>query len=289
MLDSRIRRMGVFCLAVAAGVCFSRAVSVGLHLPRDGRRAWRGGDLGADGLRSLEVAVVLGWIVGVDEDDRAAWLLDRRRGLSFFTLALVVSVSFSAVSDQASLQGDLTDLSYWSTVGIASLACSATVLSGLLASQFCTAWFTLSRVAFAAYAGMMLAMTATYSLAVSLALLAVRDGTDVRAPHLHHLYIGLVLAATSRFNRVHSGVLLAVGVGLFCQGVGAYGFAGVVNEPAACRLITIPGGTSGMWASLIGCSLDSGPASASVELTFQVCPTDGASMQIARSLVSCRS
>ena len=51
--------------------------------------------------------------------------------------------------------------------------------------------------------------------------------------HLHHLYIGWALAIWADFNAPLSAVTLAVGAGIFVQGVGAYSFAPIFT-PHQC-------------------------------------------------------
>ena len=60
--------------------------------------------------------------------------------------------------------------------------------------------------------------------------------------HLHHLYLGWGLALWADVNEPLSAVTLAVGAGIFVQGVGAYSFApvfsplGCFETPAAAEL-----------------------------------------------------
>ena len=94
-----------------------------------------------------------------------------------------------------------------------------------------------------------------------------------------------MLACCARFDRWHSGVLLAIGMGIFAQGVGAYGFAPLLSV-AACRQVSMASGTAAGWASQFGCSLQSISTTPAL-LTYTVCPVDVASLQTARAL-SCR-
>ena len=52
-----------------------------------------------------------------------------------------------------------------------------------------------------------------------------RRDTPGSAFHLHHLYIGWLLAQWGAFNRWPSGALLAIATGIFVQGIAAYEFA----------------------------------------------------------------
>lgn len=57
-------------------------------------------------------------------------------------------------------------------------------------------------------------------------------------PHFHHFYIGFIIASFAQVPGWASDVLFAVGLGLFVQGIGSYGFAPMV-APKSCALATM--------------------------------------------------
>ena len=100
--------------------------------------------------------------------------------------------------------------------------------------------------------------------------------TQLRAPHLHHLYIGLVVASFGCIDRLESVLLMAIGSGVFVQGLGAYGFAplAVVSD---CKTVALPVPMAKSLALGSGCTWEDAlqPLSAMVRLI--VCPADTAS------------
>jgi hypothetical protein len=105
----------------------------------------------------------------------------------------------------------------------------------------------------AAYAASRLLLLAFFG---SSAVVLRRQHVDM---HLHHLYLGWSLALFAELDHWLSAVTLAVGSGIFLQGVGAYSFAPifqvgshwVVKQPAAvgsgnCRVLLAPGSGGGV-------------------------------------------
>jgi hypothetical protein len=200
-------------------------------------------------------------------------------------LSIAVSAGFSSLSSVPGLQVDLSDFGAWTSFSWAVAACGVTILCSLVASQLVTAFFTLSRGAFGAYVGGLGGIGVVYALACGLAADSYSAARDVRQPHLHHHYIGIMLAACARFDRLHSGALLAVGVALLTQGVGAYGFDSLV-EPGACRLVTFPRGENlQSWAGMVGCQLPASTSLVVAPVRYRVCPADGVALRISQALV----
>lgn len=99
------------------------------------------------------------------------------------------------------------------------------------------------------------------SCAASLLFLSWRG----HALHVHHLYLGLAMAVWADTNRPVSAVLLAVGTGIFIQGLGAYSY-----EP-----ITLPLGCfDTASASDIECAF----ASDGADFSLRICPAAGRSI-----------
>ena len=188
-MHKRTTRMGVFCAVPLAVYAITRLTARLGRLPVDGRKAFLGGDFAADVPRLLEVAVVVGWLVGVDEPARARWLGAPRRCLPLVCLALVVSPLFSLLSSVPGLQVDLTDVRAWSSLALSLFACGGVIICSLLAAQLYTAYFSLRRIELYSYLAQLAAIGAVYGIAVGAAARSYHVNADVRAPHLHHLYV----------------------------------------------------------------------------------------------------
>ena len=289
--NRRVLRMAAFVAVPLAVYFLTRLTSLRLNLPEDGRRTAFGADWALDVPHLLEASVAVGWLAGVDEDERARWLgrVYRRgvvafplRAALFLVLALGVSPAFSILSSVPAFQDDLSSVGDWSAAGLAAVVVGLVFVGSLFLCQLVTGYYTLSRSGFLVYLGTLAAIAAVYGGTVGVAALAYRDGRETRKTHVHHLYIGLMLACGARFNRLHSLILLAVGVGLFAQGVGAYGFAPLAAV-VGCRHVAFPPGSASQWASLAGCQLP--VAFGGTALKVDVCPEDVESMRAAQALL----
>lgn len=260
---------------------FTRLTSLQLHLPEDGRRTAYGADWALDIPHLLEASVAVGWLIGVDDDERARWLSSPPRAVALLLLSLGVSPCFSVLSSVPAFQDDLSAVGEWTSAGLAAVSLGLSAVGILFVCQLVTAYFTLSRAGLSVYLATLAAIGVVYGATLGVAALAYRRGMETRKTHVHHLYIGIFLACAARFNRLHSLILLAVGLGLFGQGAGAYGFAQLAAV-AGCRHVAFPPGSAGQWASIAGCQL---PATfGAAALRVAVCPEDVASLRAAQAL-----
>lgn len=78
----------------------------------------------------------------------------------------------------------------------------------------------------------------------------------------HHLYLGWALALWADFNEPLSVATLAVGAGIFVQGVAAYSFAPVFSSGGCFETPA---------AADVKCHFEAASA-----FTLQICPADGA-------------
>jgi hypothetical protein len=262
-------RMAAFLAVVLSGYIYARLLSLCGRLPHDGRRSWRAGDVALDLPHLLEAALAVGWLTGIDKPRRASWLAERRQLLFFLAVFIATPPVWGAINNLPGFGVDLTNVSKWGGEAKASLSLACIVGAGALSAQLYTAYFTLRVRSLYVY-------VATQTCCVSLYLLAVlvvrTDKLELRMAHMHHLYIGLLLASFAQFNRWHSGVLLAIGMGLFVQGVGAYGFAPLV-EPTGCKLVALPVSYASSLTEASGCQL-SVALDPSTLLRVQVCPAE---------------
>lgn len=218
-----VLRMGAWSGMLCLGYVLTRFCVLYARLPSDGVRIWSAADFSDDISRLLAYGVVLGWLVGVTQPDRAAWLFSRRR-LWLWVVYLGTQPCFAAFGEVKGLQHSLADLSQWGTL-------AWTIIPAALAlGAACAVWHVwhacraLKPMECALYAGSRLGTLIFYVLSYTLFEKQRRD-TPGSAFHLHHLYIGWLLAMWGAFNHPLSGGLLAVATGIFVQGVAAYDFA----------------------------------------------------------------
>jgi putative Mn2+ efflux pump MntP len=138
----------------------------------------------------------------------------------------------------------------------------------------------LPRAAYRAYLATRLAILAAYCAAMAAVSVAYDAGRELRHGHLHHLYVGVVVASFARFNHPFSGALLALGAGVFVQGVGAYGFAPLLTE-AGCQVIRMSVPMAKRLAEAAHCQWSEALVGGVTHLNFNMCPTDGVSLRAA--------
>ena len=226
----------------------------------------------ADVGRLLESGVVLGWLLGVDEAARFRWLRSRRAAPWMLPLFFGVGPAYSAMNSVHGLQVSLADLGAWGATAWVALGVGALAAAALLGWHVRHAWRTLPRAAAAAYFASRAAPFVFYGIAVGAATAAFDGGHEMRSAHLHHLYIAWALAACARFNHPVSGALLALAAGVFVQGVGAYGFAPLV-EAAGCRTVALPESAAMGIALSAGCTWNSALLPTGFA-RLRVCPAD---------------
>lgn len=228
----------------------------------------------ADVGRLLECGIVLGWLLRVDEAHRFRYL--SRRCAWLLPLFFAVGPAWSAMNAIPALQVSLMDLGAWRAQTWAALGIGAVVVAALLCWEAVHAWRSLPPRACAAYAASRVAPFAFFGIAVGAAQRAFDDGHELREPHLHHYAIAMSLAAFGRFNRAPSAILLALAAGVFVQGIGAYGFAPLL-EPAGCKNLTLPSGVGAGIAYSAGCRWN--PSLVGDFVRLRVCPADAAALQ----------
>ncbi|GAB4813808.1 hypothetical protein N2152v2_000854 [Parachlorella kessleri] len=233
----RFLLMAAWLLALAAGYGVER-VACQLKLPYDCIRRADLYEFYSDFSNMALYGTVLGWFVGITDLDRFRWLSSRRRWY-VWAVFLGTPPAYSAISN---IPGLRHDLAHWARWGPAFIAVESVALAGILgvvlwhliAAKRGRGWadffaYLLSRLVVLAWFGgsaLMLKVTQTATVYM----------------HLHHLYIGWMLALWAEFSSPLSGVTLAVGTGIFVQGVSAYSFApifipgGCFDTPAGLQL-----------------------------------------------------
>lgn len=246
-------------LAAWLGVLFTgyaeQRVLCRLGFPNDGLVQIDFLEAFSDATSLLMYGSVLGWFVGITSPRRFHWLFSQQRWYVWATMLGTPPV-YSAISNVGPLKHDLTRLADW---GAPFMVLWSTAMCAILAV---IVWHIVVVVrqrqwpdAVAYIASRVLLLAFLGGSAVALRLLGVNM-------HLHHLYLGWMLALWAELERPLSGVTLAIGTGIFLQGMAAYSAAPVFQH--AC--FTSPSARS------FACSFtsaDGGPFS------VQICPATG--------------
>lgn len=236
-------RVACFLVVVLCGYLFNRLVAIG-RLPSDARRVWLGADAAVDLVPMCMFSVALAWLSRVVETERLASVF------ASATRAGVLACVFLATGPVFAGFGSIPS---WSVLSVSSSTdvtlpaslITTLVLVGLVA--FVLLAHTVRGVRDAGFLGTYVAtqtavlLLFVLSYVVANAAYGSHDGDRKRQfmiPHFHHFYIGFLVASFAQSPGWASDVLLAVGLGLFAQGIGSYGFAPMV-APKTCALATM--------------------------------------------------
>jgi hypothetical protein len=216
-------RLAAFTSLILLGYGTARLASLA-GLPSDAVAFGDGGACASDLAALAQLGFVTAVLTGVHTAPRFRWLAQRP---AFAALFLLVCFLFGALNEIRGLQVSLSDVGDWGVAAWVALPL------GLAACLLAVVWHVLH-------------VRRTMRLRARLAYLGARCGcllflllqfTILRASppgrrgyeelHLHHYYLGFLIAIWAAFDHWISGCLLAVGCGLLAQGVGAYHSAGL--------------------------------------------------------------
>jgi hypothetical protein len=206
----------------------------------------------------LLYGVALGWFVGIAQPSRAAWLFSRRRWW-FFAVFLGTPPVYSAMSNIPALKHSISagdPASSWGDAFLTLEATAAAAVALAITWHLRAAWRRGGPYDFAMYALSRLLVLGWFGAAAE--RLARDPGSTF---HLHHLYLGWALALWAEFNSPISALALAIGAGIFCQGVGAYSFAPVFTDGGCFVTPTMDKVACSFWAK--------------EPFTLRVCPAVG--------------
>jgi len=212
---AQLSRLAAFLAWLTAGYGLTRT-SIHLGFPSDALPADAQAvvsDLAAVYL----LGAVLFWLTRVHDATRFEWLSCSAWPLVF----LVVSTFFGALNEVHGL--DVSMVSPWGPVAwaVLGLAFGCTcILFGLTVVSACKLELRACTAYFASRFGVGCFVLAQVCVA-----------TKQRPIHVHHYYIGFILATMSAFNDSASGALLAVGCGLMTQGIATYRAAPLFRTP----------------------------------------------------------
>lgn len=182
--------------------------------------------------------LVLGWFVGFGDRVRFNWLCNMQRWYAGIVF-LLLPIAYSALSNLDMLKHDLVDFSSWTAPFIALWTVAMASVLGLIVWHTSLAVRSFGFVGGGVYAGARLFLILWF---VTWSALLERQSNPPVKIHLHHLYIGWTLALWANVNSPLSAITLAIGSGIFVQGIGAYSFApifaseGCFETPAASSI-----------------------------------------------------
>ena len=199
----------------------SRALCVHVGLPSDCHAAgpW---EVYTDINSLVEKGVVIAWLSNLQNVDEFYGSTGKIRATCIVSSMLFVGPVFSLVGEIPGLQTSLNSF---------ELRASLPTVVYSLALISCLAGFVYQRVRIKrVYGAATLGTYLTIRLALivfyaSFALLLSRDYLI----HLHHLYVGYLLACMAYDDSFVSLIFLVVGAGIMVQGIGAYNYAPIVD------------------------------------------------------------
>jgi hypothetical protein len=174
-------------------------------------------------------SLALGWFIGISERSRFNYLFNRHQWYAGATFFLTPPI-YSAISNIDALKFDLTDLESLLHCPLCLLIVTLgiTAISAVIGWHLMINWRSPApRASFLVYLLTRIVMLGWFT---SAAVIFATHGIQV---HLHHLYIGWALTLWCNLNLPVSAVALAIGAGIFVQGIGAYSFAPVFT-PNGC-------------------------------------------------------
>ena len=181
----------------------------------------------------LQLGVLLAWLTGLHTAQRFAWLCNRPLFLAVFLCTCPV---YSALNEVPGLQVSLVNVQSWGPVAWVTMLAVAAVVAWIVIwhmhySSSCIAprdgiAYVSSRV-----------IVILFSLAQWLLMKASAPGRSHEERfHMHHFYIGFLVAIWGSFNHPLSATLLAIGASIMVQGIAAYHAAALFETTNAGRI-----------------------------------------------------
>ena len=237
-----------------------------------------GGQQAADVFQLVTLGTVLTWLTGLTRSTRFAYF----RARPLYALVFVATGPvFAALGEVPGLQVSLATVGAWG--GLAWCV----MLAALAAICVVVWWHARHAARVLPYRARLayLASRSALMLLIFVLWLIMRASPVGRrhfeATHIHHWLIGFLLASWGSFNHPISATLLAVGAGIFVQGIGAYGYAwlfyatpeGQWANALAAGCVRYRGN-----ASFVSCDWTAGNAS---HWGLIMCPLDGSRDELA--------
>lgn len=179
-------------------------------------------------------SLALGWFIGIADPSRFSFIFSRAQGVPAAAVFLATPPLYSAVSNIPALKYDLTQLAEWSALFICVWGVVVGAVLTTLAWHVRAVWRRTSLPSFLIYTISRTCILLWFT--ISAYILGYEHHIHV---HIHHYVLGFAVASFATENERVSVMTLALGAGIFIQGIGAYSFApafagsGCFETPAA--------------------------------------------------------
>ncbi|GMH44957.1 hypothetical protein BSKO_12914 [Bryopsis sp. KO-2023] len=183
--------------------------------------------------RMMLFAVVLGWFVRINQEDRFFWLFHWKRWY-FFVLFFGVVPFYSWLSNFEPLKHSTEDIHNWSSAMYVAVVGGGLVVLVVIIAHLLLAFRRKNITGAFLYLLARLAVFGYYYFFTI--FLSTSHHNDL---HLHHYFTAWCCALFAEFNHPISAALLGVMSAIFVQGIGAYTFAPLFNDPG-CFSTTLP-------------------------------------------------
>jgi hypothetical protein len=165
------------------------------------------------------MGALLTWLTGLTTRARFSWF----RARPIYSLVfLCTGPVFAAIGEAPGLQVSLATVGSWGAAAWVVMLLALIVIIVVVGWHARHAARALSRRDRAAYLASRAGVHAFFLALWALMRLSGVGRAHFEAMHFHHFFIGFLLALWGAFNHPLSATLLAIGAGIFVQGIGAY-------------------------------------------------------------------
>jgi hypothetical protein len=226
----------------------------------------------ADLFQLFQMGALLAWLTGLLQQARFAWF--RKRPI-YAVVFLGTGPVFAGIGEIPGLQVSLATVDSWGPLAWVVMLAAAAVFAAVVRWHALHALRRLSRRDRAAYLASRLVVHAFFFALWAVMRLLPVGRAGYEATHLHHFFIGFLLALWGCFNHPLSATLLAIGAGIFVQGISAYHWAwifyvtpaGSAASATAAGCVTFTGN-----ASDVACSWHAEKKQNDSRWSFIMCP-----------------
>lgn len=209
----------VACVEALLLICFGTTrLACLLRLPSDAKRDDDGGAVAEDFQELLQLGFALALLTKLHTVERFAWFSARP---IYAVVFLGTPFVFGGFNEIPGLQVSLATIGSWGGVAWFVMLFAALVLL-LVIGWHARRSFLLPRRERVAYLASRLAVYAFFVLQWTMMKLSPPGRRGYEQYHLHHYYIGFLVALWGCFDHPISALLLSIGAGIMAQGLGAY-------------------------------------------------------------------
>jgi hypothetical protein len=201
-------------------------------VPSDAASSTDGGLVASDFGQLLQLGAVLAWLTDVHLPQRFSWLCSRPLLLALYFSTLPV---YSLLNEVPGLQVSLSTIPQWGPVAW------VTMLSAGAALTWAVVWHvrysaSLPQRLGIAYIACRAGIVAFFLFQWLLMRASAPGRLHEERYHLHHYWIGFLVAIWGCFNHPTSAVVLTIGAAVMTQGIAAYHAAALFEATTAGRM-----------------------------------------------------